>query len=154
MMGCSIPSRWQRFVFMNTSRFQFFLVRRGTPITWSAVALDQPVAAHQVLYPALTDPAGEDVAADRAVGGEEVPVVAGDIPPTDPGRASDAHERPAHPGMGPDRLALDHVGQPPVWRILAVDAPPPDVSTRAPTPCSWGMVTGSLCGFLEELAAR
>jgi len=39
-------------------------------ITSSAVELDQPVAAHLVLRPALTDPAVEQVAADRAVVGE------------------------------------------------------------------------------------
>src|SRR5262249_17947737 len=39
-------------------------------------------------HPALTDPAAQDVLADRAVVGEEVPVVAGDIQPTDPGRAA------------------------------------------------------------------
>jgi hypothetical protein len=39
-------------------------------ITWSAVELDQPDPAHLVLYPALTNPAVEEVAADRAVVGE------------------------------------------------------------------------------------
>jgi len=66
------------------------------------IELDQPVATHLVLHPALKGPAVEDVPADRAVSGEEVPVVAGDIQSTGPGRAADAHERPAHLFMGPD----------------------------------------------------
>src|SRR5262249_52339550 len=40
---------------MNTPRFQFFLVRRRTPITSSAVELDQPVAAHLAPHQALTN---------------------------------------------------------------------------------------------------
>src|SRR5262245_51122050 len=36
MMGCSIPSRWQRFVFMNTSRFTCYtcgVTNRSEPAT-------------------------------------------------------------------------------------------------------------------------
>src|SRR4051794_19647464 len=91
-----------------------------------SVELDQPVAAHVVPDPRLTDPAVEDVPADLAVVGEEMPVVAGDVQPPDPRRAADAHERPAHVLVRPDRLALRHLTQRPVGRLLAVDAPQGD----------------------------